>query len=1186
MLRRSVVAFLFCLVLTCTAIAQSTFRGGLAGTVVDPQGAIIPGATVSVTNVATGQVYKAVSTSAGDYAIQDLPLGDYTVTVSFTGFATTKVDQVRISAGVIFSLPVTLTIATSTTTVEVDAAALTLDTTTQERTFTLPKEEVQDVPLNGRSYTTMLNLLPGNTTGTTRQVIDGVDNNDPANGSSAANQGGVGSIPGTLIPIDSIDEYSAQGQTGVESGGYSGYTVNLAIKSGTNHVHGSLYYFNRNEFFAAWSPFAKANNLVNGTNLGKAKIRFQEYGGSIGGPILKDKYFYFLNFERQQYILGQGTSAQTEPSAQYVAAALALLAEGNPSKGVPANSITPANIPAITMAQGLVNTLWQPFMLTGGASAGNWVPANTAQTGYSNNLMVKLDQALTPKNRLSERWYWGQGSQTAPLSTSNNPWYFQVAGMHIQNLAVTLNSELNARASNQVLMGVDYFNQPFDDANPQVDATKTGFNVGLGPGTVVGAPGISISGFDGAGGTSFQSRHDFNAHMSDIVTLTLGKHNIRAGGEYRRTQIYEVAGGAGTSSLYNRGYFAFSGNRGLNATNGNNGVAYLTTPLAYTYNGQAYTMSTPDSNVKALADFLQLESNNAQLVNGLLDRIASINNFNLYAQDSFQIRRDLNVTYGLRWDFLSPIGDDQRDLSVFRAGAPVNQLDPYGGLAVVGADISEPYKASSLQLAPRLGLSWQPSILPSITKGMVIRAAMGLYFDTPTTNSWLSASGLLGNPAGTRPDYNQKLTNPNLFDYISGKAVPGQTTIFPTSPTLPGKCAAALTTPTCPTLSIAGVDPNFTTGDTTNISANVQKALGSNAILEVGYVGVRARHLRNTIDLNQTAYGAAFDTTTVVNGFSNQQVMRPYYSLYPNFGGITQTASYGTTNANSLQTRIRARNWHGLIAELSYALSTSYGTGSIEDYNYPRLDYGSNNVITNQLKGYWTYSIPKLKRGPSWLTSNGLTSGWQTTGTLWFHGAPSITAGDSASCNTSGGNTLALTCTGLGTGEASPRAALTGAPRFCPTASLTGCTNTGAPTSKSYVTAQSIPAGSKLIQWFNPYSVIAPGEFAPGAPYPTTAPGAIHGGPGYADVDMSVFKNFTIHEGVRGQFRGEMFNVFNRYNYKAPTLTAGNTAGFIGDYGYNQASTGQVTSTTGGTGAPGIGAGEPFNVQLALKILF
>jgi hypothetical protein len=385
-------------------------------------------------------------------------------------------------------------------------------------------------------------------------------------------------------------------------------------------------------------------------------------------------------------------------------------------------------------------------------------------------------------------------------------------------------------------------------------------------------------------------------------------------------------------------------------------------------------------------------------------------------------------------------------------------------------------------------------------------------------------------------------------------------------------------------------------GDTTNLSASVEKALGNNVLIEVSYVGERGRHLANSLDQNQTAYGATTNTA-ITNGFSNQQVNRPYFTVYPNFAKITDTSSFGASDANALQARIRIRNWHGLISEVSYALSHSAGTGTIEDYHNPALDYGSNAVITDQVKGYWTYDIPNFDRSKS-LLSKWVTGGWQTTGTLQFHGATAITASASGSCNqsTATGNTYALTCSGLGVGEGAGRANLTTNPRFCPTGNCGG-TLTAPGTSKSTIT-------NGYIQWFNPYSVIAPpgcsqviGTNSTGADcskplssyYGTTKPGQIHGAPGFGDVDLSVFKNLPISERFKVQFRGEMYNLFNRINYAKPSLAAGNTATDLrygGLNASNASSTGQITTTIGGTSDPGITEGEPFNVQLGLKIMF
>jgi hypothetical protein len=766
-----------------------------------------------------------------------------------------------------------------------------------------------------------------------------------------------------------------------------------------------------------------------------------------------------------------------------------------------------------------------------------------------------------------------------------------VAGERVDNIGVTLNTTLTSKSTNQALLGVDYFNQPFHDANPNNGAAGVGFIAGVGPGDTYGQPGIAISGFDGTGGTSVQIRNDYSGHGTETYTLVLGKHQLRAGAEFRRLEIVEVETGRGSSSIYTRGTFSFSGSRGYGAASGGNGTSYPTTwPTTSPYSG------TIDSQTKALADYLQGEGSSATLYNGDLDRTASSNNFNLYAEDTFQVTQNFSISYGLRWDLLTPITDSNQDLSTFRAGTAANSLDLTGGLAVVGHDITQAYSPIWKQFAPRLGFSWQPRLWPAVTKGMVIRAGAGLYFDQPGPGTWLYATSLAGNPAGTRPLYNESLTNENILPNVS---------IFPSNAaaSIPnngagGPCTGA-TKATCPNLAIAAVDPHFSTGDTTNLSGSVEKALGSKAIVEVSYVGALGRHLANSIDLNQTTYGAAANTS-ITNGFTYAQTQRPYFGQYPNFAKITEAASFGESNSHALQAYIRARNWHGLISEISYALSTSKGTiaaGSIEDYNNPALDYGSLLAIENQLKGYWTYTIPSLKSGPGWLVNKWVTGGWQTTGTIYFHGAAAITPSSSGSCNQSSstGNTYALSCSGLGLGEGGGRALFASQPLLCSSGNCGGALASGVSgTSRSRIT-------NGYIQWFNPYGVIAPpgcsaaaSSFGPDcslplASYYGSAPGSLHGGPGFGDVDMSVIKDFPVSERVKAEFRGEMYNLFNRVNYKAPTLAAGNTAADIRYGGLNisdVSSTGQVTSTIGGTSAPGIAEGEPFNVQLGLKLIF
>jgi len=301
-MKRLVLAILVVLSLAVGVNAQ-TFRGAINGVVTDPSGAVVPNAQVKATENSTGIDHTTVTTSDGAFAFQDIPLGFYKVTVTASGFPVYTVDKVEVTAGTIYTLAVKLSLQQQATTVEVSAAALTLDTTTQTQNMTITSDVVQDMPLNGRDFTQLIGIAPGfggyaaggfgSVNGTrANQInwqIDGVDNNDFWHNVPAVNQGGVSGIAGVVMPIDAIDEFSAQTQSGAETGRSAGGTVNVVIKSGGNQIHGSLYYYNRNEFYGAHSPF-----FVPTPGKKAPPLRNENYGFTVGGPIIKSKDFYFV----------------------------------------------------------------------------------------------------------------------------------------------------------------------------------------------------------------------------------------------------------------------------------------------------------------------------------------------------------------------------------------------------------------------------------------------------------------------------------------------------------------------------------------------------------------------------------------------------------------------------------------------------------------------------------------------------------------------------------------------------------------------------------------------------------------------------------------------------------------------------------------------------------------------------
>src|SRR5580704_16395403 len=327
---RRLMGALVVLVLVGVAGYAQTFRGAINGTVSDPSGAVVSTADVKATEIATGIVHSTVTTSSGEFAFQDLPVGAYRVTVTVKGFQQTNVENVTVTAGNVYTVPVKLTLGRETTAVEVSAATLEVDTTTTTQSDTITTRALQDMPLNGRDFSLLIALAPGyggysvggfgSLNGTRANQmncqIDGTDNNDFWHNIPAVNQGGVSGIAGTVMPIDAIDEFSEQSQSNAETGRNAGGTVNLTIKSGTNNLHGSAYYYNRNEFYAASSPF-----FVPTADFPKApELRNQNYGFTVGAPIKKDKAFFFVGYEKENYIFGL-TGLSTEPSNAWVAAA-------------------------------------------------------------------------------------------------------------------------------------------------------------------------------------------------------------------------------------------------------------------------------------------------------------------------------------------------------------------------------------------------------------------------------------------------------------------------------------------------------------------------------------------------------------------------------------------------------------------------------------------------------------------------------------------------------------------------------------------------------------------------------------------------------------------------------------------------------------------------------------------------
>jgi Carboxypeptidase regulatory-like domain/TonB dependent receptor len=971
----SLAAILLTIFGTPFANAQ-TYRGGINGTVTDHTSAAIANATVSAIDTATNQTYTTVSTSGGEFSFTNLPISSYTVTISFSGFSTAKYDKVQIEAGSSYVISAKLDLSSTSQTVEITAAALTLDTVSDVQATVLPNTVVQNLPNSGRDFTQMVSQttgfaglstgggggdssVNGTRSNSVNWQIEGTDNNDFWWNIPAVNQGGVSAIAGVVFPIDAIESFNFVTTGSTALGRNPGGTANLAIKSGTNQLHGSAYYYNHNEFFERQNPFSDD----------KPASRLQDYGFSVGAPIIHDKFFFFLAGEHQNFLIGALNHA-TEPTAAYQTEAYSVLDYyGVPHSPVAANLLN---------GNGTLAGLWPTEALTGPAQPENY-QATGNLTGHSFNGLIKLDYKLSDKDHISARWFVAQGTQTAPTSSDLTP-YFENAPIHVQNYSLIWNRVISNTMANQLAAGVSYFNQVFGDFDTGFDPIGLGLNTGVTDPALPGAPHLIIgpsgsgagltagnTGFDPTGVTAPSGRNDITGHLDDDLTWTVGAHQLHFGGEFRQAQVDDFYQTGQRGTLY------FDGSQGpwSNFTPG----SAQTPCTALATKNQTSGPPITESNVLFLADFLAgcINANASSIILGNPKRQVFGNSFSLYGQDAWQVSKRLNFNYGLRYDYAGPVHSNYPNLSIFDPTSP-------SGLAVAGQDVSNIYPKFWGGLSPRVGFAYQLDD----TGNTVLRGGYGYYYDSVYIKSILQNNGVQNisvfgpglNPAGSNLVVNAQGLNQVIQPGLD---------IYPT-------IDVASQNPSPGSLSISTFDKHFRPSDTQIWDLNIQRSITNSVILQIGYVGSKGTHLSGMFDINPALpnLSGSPDTTT-----------RPYYNQFPSFGVIDEMRSNLGSIYHSLQTTLRLQNWHGLTSQLNYTWSHAldYETGLLpylpQDPTNERAEYGNSDYdVRNTFTGYFNYAIPVF-RGPE-----RLTHGWELTSGFSFHGGTPYTV--TASSNVSG----------------------------------------------------------------------------------------------------------------------------------------------------------------------------------------
>jgi hypothetical protein len=447
-------------------------------------------------------------------------------------------------------------------------------------------------------------------------------------------------------------------------------------------------------------------------------MRNDQWGFSLGGPVLKNKLFYFTTFEGQKAIAALSLRT-THPSTAWVNEARALLLRNN--------------IPVSPVATNLL-TFWPSRYNNLPATIQNLVAGD--QNDYdSYNGIGKIDYAISSKHTMSARYFGGTGAQTAEAGIPYRE-YFQVAPSRMHNVAVNLNSTLSARLVNQLLLGTNYFLQVFNDSDTSFNPIAAGLNTGVPQdGNLGGSPSLRITNFAGASSTQPLGRIDTSGHITNNLSYTNGRHAFKFGGEYRRANFdifYDTN---------KRGTFNWDGTRG----------PWATDP----------TVSAP---LRSLADFMAgylTINNGATLVRGQLQRDYRQNTFDWWVHDNWQITKKFNLNYGVRWSYVGPLSDIDNSLTSFREGV---------GFVNVGKSGVDMWPKDFNNFAPRLGFAY------NVAPKTVIRGSYGFFYDVPPLNFIVAntgmpnggSAGVHANPAGADPVFTITSNGANI---VSGQPI-------------------------------------------------------------------------------------------------------------------------------------------------------------------------------------------------------------------------------------------------------------------------------------------------------------------------------------------------------------------------------------------------------------------------------
>jgi hypothetical protein len=1258
-----VLGGIFAALLLCLPAFPQGSGGRILGTVSDQSGGVVAGATVNVIDTERGVTRTIATDDAGAYNAPNLTPGNYTVRAEAKGFRRIERQGVGIEVGHEVRVDLTLQPGEQNQTVTVTESVPLVETTNATMGGTLENADIIDLPLNGRDYQNLLGLRPGvmlqpgggpwtqsaNGVRPDQSVwmVEGVLNANFYDGRPIINSPSPFTDGATILPVDAIQEFNLMENPKAEYGWKSGAVVNVGIKSGTNTLHGDAYAFGRYQgwdarnFFNVENPISGCPVVVSG-ECQQTPAQLKQFGATVGGPIKKDKLFFFGGYEGLRSFIGfdggltvPATGATGNPQTGMVDAIDGLvLANGLAALSPVSMKIAGCTAPTVT--GGAITT---PASCTGGlfpnTGSSTSFLSTFPTTNISDNGVGKLDWHPNDKNTINGMFFYGHYNGPGEDHSFTNLAFTDNAPIRAWSDTVSWVSTLSSTLVNEMRFGYDRFSFQFVNVDVNVAANGVGYPIDTGVTNPLagGFPSVVIAGF-GNGGTQVlgtaKNRPQYTTpnpyyDYQDSISVLKGKHSFKFGGEFTHIEA--------DSAVYNigRGLFDFGG-------------------------GQAFAGSS------SLEDFFAGTPSSGELQTGNPALHTTWMNIAGFAQDDWRVTPKLIINVGMRYDYNTPMRDANNLLGSFSPTQGMIQQTPSSSL----------WSGDHRDFEPRLGFAYDLN-----GKGTtVIRGGASLIHEAWTLNTFigqftlqnastsissvptgavLSCAALPGEPvcpatAGGTIDTGVASILPSSVCWNAGpvgNGVPGGpgcginstgATALPSVGSNAPKCGDGVGTNPGP-CSVMGVSPGLKSPFVVNYNFGITHQFGNDMSLQVAYVGNRGFRLLSFEDINQAALGSAYclntltaaqakdacnpatttgdfvpNVETVTGG--NPQAMqeaRPFFTKFPYLGVINFVANNSWSNYNSLQATFTKRMSHGLAITGGYTYGHALDTGSLnrfgvnpENSNDLAAEYGNSDFdVRHRLTATVTYNIPGRKGFGQ------LLEGWQINTVVTYATSQPWGAWD-ATDNFSG------------TGENTDRWNLNGSP-----ANFTSGKNSFPLCAGFNGSLAGNTTANVTCTITNPYGgVLSGGALVPQVLSGAAATSAVNGcqadavsgatlaeagcyvspngssfltppafgtygnmgrnafrDSGFKDWDFSIFKNFTFKERFGVQARWEIFNVLNHPIAANPygassAVESGNEPGGLAPLGAS------FFTPDFAAGNPLIGSGSERVMQVGLKITF